>query len=180
MTSSVVPTHTRNQPQNRNRSRHNKDPCFDRNRIPEPSNDNCRERTSYGFPGANFWNRNWSRPSFQQTTPSETLKRHSCRDTQHEGLIKSLACRIQTLRLQPKRIENLSGRENARQVGSIEILAEELRSTQRGMQFNSVPTLLARSVAQGERASSFQKKLLKASSPPLMFCHMATGQTHLN
>ena len=61
-------------------------------------------------------------------------------------------------------------------------LAEELRSTQRGMPYNSVPTLLARSVAQGERASSFRKEVVEsfASSTDDFVTGASGRQTHLN
>ena len=186
MTSSV-PTHTRNQPKNRNRNRHNKDPCFCQKSHSGTLEQQLQRENLVRIPWSQLLRsrlKHENNPD-QKLEPSDFPTDHAYRNpsnntlaasTQHEGMLKSLACRVQTLRLQPKRIEHLSGKENAsasRQAPSNETLAEELRSTQRGMQFNNVPTMLARLVAQGGRASSFQKKkLLKASSPPLMFCHI--------
>ena len=64
---------------------------------------------------------------------------------------------------------------------TIETLAEELLSTQRGMQHNNVPTLLARSVAQGERASNFREEVAESFVSTTEVCHLASGrETHLN
>ena len=82
MTPSVVPTLIRNQPLNRNRSRHNRSVLLTEIAFRNPGTTTAENL--FGLPGVNFWsrlltrnqpqNRNWSRPSFQQTTLSEKFE----------------------------------------------------------------------------------------------------------